>query len=584
MQPKRTYSRTDILAIVLMGFMAIFVFRLFWLQIINHDEYVQMARENQQRSFAIPSTRGEIYMMDKDKAVPVVLNQAVYTVIADPETVRSDEKEKIISEIRNVAGGEMVKDAEKRLDNKKSRYEVIARNISRKQAEELKKSNFSGIGFQRTSVRNYPEGQLAAQVLGFVNTEGKGQYGVEQRLEDRLKGQDGLLQAVTDVRNVPLTVGKDNIRIEPRQGENLVLSIDRNIQNYAEQALKTGVETAKATEGSVLIMNPRTGEIMAMANYPSFSPAEYYKEENPSVFMNTITMAPYEPASVIKTFTLSAGIDKGVITPESTYQNVDCIPIFGTDQPMCNALRGQGGTKTMQQVLNNSFNVGTITVARRLAGGDRVNLEARKIIYDYFHNKFGLGEKTGIEVAETEGYIYPPDSVEGNEVRYSAMTFGQSMNLTMIQVATAFSSVINGGEYYQPTLIAGEIDKNEQTKFEPKKSLRRTVSESTSTQVREMLRVARQSSWLSKDDRAGYVVGGKTGTAETISSDGSYTKNETVATYLGFGGIDSPEYVIMVRVAAPGKGMNLEGGLHAGPIFSDLSNWMIDYKKLAPRR
>lgn len=577
---RRTYSRTDILAMILLGCMALFVLRLFWLQVIKHEEYVSMAKQSQQRSFVIPAQRGEIYMMDDGTPVPVVLNQAAYTVIADPEIVKESDKSKIVKALRDVAGGEMLGSVEERLDREGSRYEVLARNITRTQAEKLKDYDFVGVGFQQGSIRNYPEGQLAAQVLGFVNSEGEGQYGVEQQLDERLGGRDGLLQSVTDVRNVPLNVGRDNVRIEPQAGEDVVLSIDRNVQSYTEEALRQGIESANATEGSVLVMDPRSGEVLAMANYPTFSPAEYYNVKDAGAFVNSTTMVPFEPASVIKSFTIATGIDKGVITPQSTYLNTDCIAV--ADRTMCNALRGLGGQRTMQEVLNNSLNVGTITVARKLGDGRSVNRQARDVMYDYFHNKFGLAKKTGIEVGEVSGYMYPPDTLEGNEVRYSAITYGQSLNLTMVQVGGGFSSMVNGGEYYQPTLVAGEM---EGSSMKPAKHspLRRSISESTSSQMVEMLRAARQTSWLGASDRPGYLIGGKTGTAETVADDGTYTINETVGTYIGFGGAERPEYVIMVRIAAPGKGLKLEGGLHAGPIFANISNWMIDYMKLAPR-
>ena len=576
-----TRSRTGLLAIILLGAMAIFVLRLFQLQILQHSEYVERARQSQQRSFVMPATRGEIYMMDGKVAVPVVLNQSAYTMIADPQTVKSSERDEILSSLREIAGGEMSEDAEGQLKNEKSRYEVLARNLTRAQAEALKKKDFSGILYQQGSIRSYPEGKLGAHVLGFVNTEGKGQYGVEGGLDERLKGSDGLLRSVTDVRNVPLTVGKDNIRVEPKSGENIVLTIDRNIQSYAEEALKSGLDKASAAEGSVLIMNPNTGQVLAMANYPTYDPAEYSKVEDASVFMNQTTMVPNEMGSIMKSFTIATGLDKGAITPQSTYMNTDCIEV--ADRTMCNSTKGLGGVTDIQGIITNSLNVGTITVGRRLGNGSQIDLSARQILYEYYHDRFGLGEKTGIEIAEEQGYIYPPDSVEGNEVRYSAMTYGQSMTLTMIQVATGFCSIVNGGQYYQPTLLDGTMDESGNLTPSQHKPIRQTISEQTSAEVRQLLYTARSSTWLGKEDKAGYIVGGKTGTSETVV-DGKYTQTETSATYIGYGGTDAPEYVIMVRVAAPGKGLNLEGGLHAGPIFTEISNWMIDYMKLAPRR
>lgn len=574
-------SRTGCLAIVLLVAMAAFVLRLFQLQILQYSKYTEMARASQQRQFIIPAERGKIYMMDGKTPAPVVLNQAVYTVIADPHAVNDKEREQIITSLREVAGGEMTDKAAERLSNKNSRYEVLAKNITRTQAEKLKEKNFAGILYQQGSLRSYPEGALGAHVLGFVNAAGEGQYGIEGALDKRLKGRDGLLQSVTDVRNVPLTVGKNNMRIEAKPGDNLVLTIDRNIQNQAEVALKKGIEAANATEGSAIVMNPKNGQILAMANYPTYNPAEFNKQKNPAVFMNSAAMVPFEPGSIVKSFSFATAIDKGAITPSSTYNNTDCIKV--ADRTMCNALKGLGGTMTIQGAFNNSLNVGTITAIRRLGNGSQINLAARQTLYEYYHDKFGFGSKTGLELGEAAGYIYPPDSVEGNEVRYSAMTYGQSMNLTMVQVAAGFSSLVNGGQYYKPTILGGTIDNEGRFQSTENKTLRQTVSGNTSSQMRTMLSTARHSSFLSKSDKPGYEIGGKTGTSEAVVN-GLYTQKETIATYIGYGGgKNGAEYVIMVRVAAPGRGINLQGNIHAGPIFTDISNWMIDYMKIAPK-
>ena len=574
------HSRTGWLAIVLLLAMAAFVLRLFYLQILQHGMYTELARASQQRQFIIPAERGKIYMMDGQALAPVVLNRMIYTVIADPQAVEDNERSKIITSLKEIAGGEMVHHAEAKLNNKKSRYEVLARNISRTQAEKLKKKNFTGILYQQGSIRDYPENGLGAHVLGFVNAAGDGQYGVEGALEKRLKGQNGLLQAVTDVRNVPLTVGKDNIRIEAKTGESIALTVDRNIQSYTESALKNGVEAAHATEGSVIVMNPNNGRVLAMANYPSYNPVEYAKQTNAAVFMNNVTMTPFEPGSIIKSFSFAAAIDKGAVTPSTVYNNTDCIKV--ADRTMCNALRGLNGPISIQGAFNNSLNVGTITAVRRLGNGSQINLPARQTLYDYYHDRFGFGQATGIELNEAAGYVYPPDSAEGNEVRYSAMTYGQSMNLTMVQVAAGFSSIVNGGQYYRPAIVSGSVDKNGKIHPSENKALRQTVSAGTSSQMRSMLATARGSSFLSKNDKPGYEIGGKTGTSEAVVS-GHYSQSETIATYIGYGGANRAEYVIMVRVAAPGRGINLQGNYHAGPIFTDISNWMIDYMKLAPK-
>lgn len=328
-------------------------------------------------------------------------------------------------------------------------------------------------------------------------------------------------------------------------------------------------------------MNPNNGQVLAMANYPTYDPAQFSKVEDAALFNNAVISAPYEPASVIKTFTLATGIDKGVITPQSTYVNTDSIKVY--DVTIRNTFLGLTGVTTMQDVLNNSLNTGTVTVAQRLGDGANINRQSRDTLYDYFYNRFGLGHGTGIELAnESAGLVISPEQQEGNAVRYSNMTFGQGLDVTMIQVAAGFSSVVNGGHYYQPTVVAGTLeDDNLSIKAQAPALKRQTVSSSTSATMRTMLHDARQSvSYMRDADKKGYTIGGKTGTAETLKN-GSYVKTETVGTYLGYGGKDAPEYVIMVQVAAPNR--NLEGGLHASPIFTDISNWMIEYRSIPPK-
>lgn len=579
MKGRLTHSRTGLLAVILLGIMAIFVLRLFQLQVVQHGLYVDLAARNQQRTLVIPATRGELYMLDGKTPAPVVLNRTVFTAVADPQIVPEEQRGAIVQALREVAGGEVVSDVEERLANKKSRYEVLARQLTLAQAEALRKKDFPGVLYQRGSVRSYPEGALGAQVLGFVNAQGEGQYGVEGALDKRLKGTDGLLRAVTDVRNVPLMIGKDDVHMEPKSGENLVLSIDRNVQSYAEEALKRGLDKAGATEGSLVVMNPNNGRVMAMANFPTFNPAEYSKVKDPAAFINAATMTPQEPGSIMKSFTMAMGIDKGVITPGTTYQNTDCTQVG--DRKICNAVRGMTGTTTMQQALNNSHNVGTVTVGRRLGDGSYINNAARQTIYQYFHDKYGFGEKTGIELSEAKGLITSPTEQEGNEVRYANMTFGQGMNLTPLQVTAAFCSIVNGGIYYQPTVVAGVKNADTVDWVKPK-TLRHTVSAGTSAQMRQMLDTTRHSFWVGKGDKPGYLIGGKTGTVELLVN-GAYSMKETAGTYIGFGGTDRPEYVIMIRVSAPGRHVALEGSVHASPIFTDMSNWMIDYLKLPPR-
>jgi cell division protein FtsI/penicillin-binding protein 2 len=570
-------SRSMILAAVLLGIMAVFVVRLFYLQVIQYDFYAKLANNEQVKRLTIPSKRGKIYALDGQTPIPLVMNQNIYTVFADPSITKNDDK--IIDVIQRVAGGNTRSNLKSLLEKKNSRYQILATRITRVQADKIKAENLNGIGFQEESERVYPEGSLAAQTLGYVNYSGIGQYGVEGKLNDRLTGTDGLLQSVTDVSAVPLTIGDKNINRPAVDGDNIVLSIDRNVQSYTEKALSDGLAKVGASRGSAIVVDPQTGKIMAMANMPTYDPAKFNKVIDAAAFNNAVVSAPYEPGSDVKTLTMATGIDKGVVSASSTYINTDSIQV--EDRIISNSIEGHTGEITFQTALSWSLNTGFVTVAERLGSGDSVNRVARDTMYDYFYNKFRLGQLSGVEVSgETAGTVISPEETEGNAVRYSNMAFGQGMDVTMVQVAAAFSSIVNGGKYYKPTVLAGIIDKNGD--YIPNKiaSPSIAVSESTANQVREMTHIAREL-FKSRGDKEGYYIGGKTGTSQVVIN-GRYSNDETVGTYLGFGGSEeTSRYVIMVQVS--GDHMVFGGSGDAMPIFTDISNWMLDYLKIQPK-
>ena len=572
-------SRTRILATVILVIVAIFVVRLFYLQVIKHDYYVGLAKEEQESRFVIPASRGQIYAMNGSTPVQLVMNENVYTLFADPVTI--DDKAKVVSTLKQIAGGNVRKDFDKLLDLKETRYQILATKLSRLQADKIKEIGLHGIGFQEVSQRVYPEGALAAQILGFVDNSGEGRYGLEGYENDELKGRDGVLQAVTDISNVPLTIGDKNIRTPKQDGKNIVLSIDRNVQSHTESALAAGLQRNGAKKGSVLVMEPNTGRILAMANLPTYSPAEYNKVEDVAAFNNETISAPYEPGSDVKTYTLATGIDKNVVKVSDTYNNTDYITV--ADRVISNATKGKTGIITFQTALTWSLNTGFVTIAQRLGNGSEITKSARDTIYDYFHNRLGLGEYTGIELAnEAKGTVISPDEADGNAVRYSNMSFGQGLDATIIQVAAGFSALVNGGNYYKPTIISGLItDEGYKQNPTPAPLRANVVAKSTSDQVKEATHVARASSFGSTD-KQGYYIGGKTGTSQVIIN-GQYSDSETVATYLGYGGgsADAPRYVIMVQVS--GQGQKLAGAADALPIFTDISNWMLDYLKVQPK-
>jgi cell division protein FtsI/penicillin-binding protein 2 len=569
-------SRSKVLATVVAVTMAIFSIRLFYLQIIEHSYYVEVANKEQIKRLTIPSKRGLIYALSGTDPVPLVMNQTVFTVFADPQTVTSSSK--VIDTIQKIAGGNARSNLQSLLDKKDSRYQILATRITRTQADKIKSANLSGIGFQEESQRVYPEGTLAAQTLGFVDSDGVGRYGVEGKLNTQLTGKDGLLQSVTDVSDVPLTIGNKNIDQPAVDGQNIVLSIDRNVQSHVEQALADGAKRTGAKQISAIVVNPQNGQIMAMANLPSYDPAKYNEVQDIAAFNNQVVSSPYEPGSDMKTLTMATGIDKGVVSADATYVNTDHIQV--EDRVISNATLGQTGTITFQHALNWSLNTGFVTVAMRLGDGNSITVGARNTMYDYFYNRFNLGKTTGVEVSgEVPGTIISPASQEGNAVRYSNMSFGQGLDVTMVQVASAFNSLVNGGKYYKPTVLAGTIDKNGNYTKNKIADPSTPISPSTAAQMKAMVHVARDST--NPGDRPGFYIGGKTGTSQVIK-DGTYADDETIGTYLGYGGSENlTNYVIMVRVS--GDHQKFAGAADAMPIFTDISNWMLNYLQIQPK-
>lgn len=575
-------SRSRILASVVLVIAAVFVLRLFYLQVIQHNHYVSLAQQEQVKKERLPATRGEIYALSGDSPVKLVLNETVYTVFVDPAVIiENDSADKVEKVMKAIAGGNVVDDFDKLLDKEDSRYQIIAKRVTRTQAEKIKDEKLSGIGFTAVSQRVYPEGQLAAQTLGFVNADGVGNYGLEGYMNDELAGKDGRLETVTDVSDVPLTIGDRNIREPAENGKNIVMSIDRNVQSKVEQALAAGIQRSRATDASVVVMDPNTGRVMAMANLPTYNPSEYYKVNDAALFNNGTISAPYEPGSDVKTYTMAAAIDKGVATANDTYYNTDSIKV--DDRTITNATKGYTGVISFQTALTWSLNTGFVTLAERLGNGKDITKTARDTMYEYFHDRLGLGQNTGIELAnEQKGIIISPDDADGNAVRYSNMSFGQGLDATLIQVTSGFCALINGGNYYKPTVISGYVNGEGEyvQNATPQPAKLGVVKETTSQQIKEMTYVARSS--FRGIDKAGYYIGGKTGTSQVIKN-GVYADDETIATYLGYGGsdIDHPEYVIMVSIH--GDHRILGGSADAMPIFTDISNWMLDYLKIQPK-
>ncbi|MBR3228829.1 penicillin-binding protein 2 [Candidatus Saccharibacteria bacterium] len=574
-------QRFKILRNIVFVLIGVILVRLFFIQIIEHNAWVAKADEQHTLLETITPKRGEIYMMDDGEPVVVVLNQTMYQVVIDPTVTKKEDIEKVVNEyVKEYT----VADLNEVYNTEGLRYAIIAKNVPRETAEKIAESGIPAIWLKKTNQRVYPEGELASGLLGFVNNEGVGQYGVEGSLNKVLAGKEGLIKTTADINKVALSIGNDNIKIPAEDGENLVLSVDRGLEKGVEEIAAETVASSTATNAAVLIMDPSTGEVITMANVPTYSPGNYTEVTDASVFVNQVTDVPYEPASICKNFAFSAAINEGLMTSETTYFNqgyeiVDDWKIQNAEQRA-----SLYGTITMKDALYWSLNTGSI-YALKLLGGDTttINQTGREKLYDYYHNKFRLGQITGIELVEAEGYIEDPNEGWGRNSTYANMTFGQNLGITMIQTATAFSAVVNGGTYHTPSVVRGVMENGE---FKAKSFVEdvndKILSDETSAMMRDMLVNNRGYKVRGGIDRPGYAIGGKSGTAQVVVN-GAYddTFAQLVGSYIGFVGPTNelPKYVIMVKMW--GEGQSIDSG-QAMTLFDSLSNYLIDYLKIKP--
>lgn len=560
--------------------LAVFVIRLFYLQIVRHDYYHTQALAGQLKEYSIPAERGTIEAYENGNTVPLVLNQKLYTLYVDPVFIKNASDSAL--KIAVITKGN-VADYAKKMKLKSTRYVILAKRLDEDQKNKITALKLPGVGTQPQDYRIYPQDTMAAQLLGFVNNDGVGKYGIEQALNSSLSGAPGQLKAITDAAGVPLAASKDNVQINPKNGSDVVLTLDIGMQKQLENILKAGLDRAKSSSGSALIMDPNTGSIKAMANWPTYDPSQYFNVTDASVFNNSAVSAPLEVGSTMKSLTASAALNMGVIKPSTSYYDpshwsLDGHQITNIEED------GGAGTHNIADILNLSINTGATWMLMQMGGQTGVvNRQARDRWHDYMVNHFELGKATGIEQGyEGSGYIPDPDSGYALQLTYANTSFGQAMTATMLQMGTALSSIVNGGTYYQPHLV----DQLGGSTKKPKILRTGVVSSQVSSSMRSLLDyVVRQHfeqgfSYLNFPSN--YEVGGKTGTAQIANPKGGYYADRYNGTYIGFVGGDKPEYVIAIRVNEPRIG-GYAGSGAAQPIFADLAHMLINNFNVTPK-
>lgn len=581
-------ARINFLYVLLAAIIGIFGLRAFYIQVIRYSYYHQRALSDQLVQSTIPASRGIIEAEDGNSVVPIVLNQKLYTVYADPTLVKNPDK--VAQTLASVLGGNEA-NYRKLITTKNTRYVVLAHKVSAANRNTLLAKKYPGVGALELDYRTYPQGALAAQVLGFVNESGKGEYGLEQALDPQLSGTPGELKAITDASGVPLAATGNNVDIAPKAGDNVVLSLDIGIQRQVEQILAQEYKKTKSQGLSAVVIDPNTGQVKAMANYPSFDPSNYDNVSDPSLFENAAVSNAIEPGSTMKTLTTSAALNVGAIQPDSTFYDpahwlIDGFNITDIEQD------GGARQQSVASTLALSLNTGAVWMLMQMSqpGGTRINQKGIETWHDYMTNHFRLGQPTGIEQGyESAGYV-PPADMNNSAVglQFANTAFGQGVQVTALQMAAALSSILNGGTYYQPTLVAQTVDPNtgQTTTNQPKVLQRNVVSPQTGQALIPLMQGV-VSQYLHEgfgfmNFPSNYLVGGKTGTAQLAKPGGGYYDNIFNGTYLGFVGGNKPQYVIAVFNIKPNV-PGYAGSLGGQPVFADIAHMLINDGDVTPK-
>jgi cell division protein FtsI (penicillin-binding protein 3) len=590
MQPRQTtfswltpIQRIRIWYALLLLLCAVSIVRLFYLQVIRHDYYQKAALKGQLKQYEVPAERGIIEAHSGNTTVPIVLNESKYTLFADPKFVKDPKS--AADAVARIIGGS-ADNYEKQIRTPDTRYVVLAKKLNKDQQSRLDGLKLKGIGTREVPYRTYPQNTLAAQLLGFVNDDGEGKYGIEQALNNELKGTPGELKAITDAQGVPLAANKDNIVTEPQPGDKLLLTIDIGIQEQLEDILKSGLDKAVSKSGSAVIIDARSGAIKAMANYPTYNPAEFYKVDDASKFTNDAVSAPLEVGSTMKPLTAAAALDLKVVDKNTTYYDPSRFQI---DDAVVSNIEEDGGpgTRSIADILQLSLNTGATWLLMQMGGG-HINQLARQRWHDYMVNHYEFGKLTGIEQGyEAEGSIPDPNKGYGLNIQYANTAFGQGMTATPLQMAAAFAAMLNGGTYYRPHLVDKKTsgDGNETT-VKPEVVRSQVVSADVSQSIKEFMEYTISKNYLTygmTKPRPEFSIGGKTGTAQIAKPSGGYYDDRYNGMFMGFVGGNDPQYVIAIRVNEP-KIHGYAGSKAAAPIFGAVANMLIDNSSVMPRQ
>lgn len=557
--------RAFTVATILLACVGLIVAKLFYLQIIQHDYYLALAKEEHWSREEIPAERGTIFDCNGNILAMSAMHEAAYA-----DTRSLDDPDKVADLLAPVLQ-EPVEVLRGKLRQKQPAPVLLKDGLPYDVAQNVRKLSLSQVFLLPKPRRVYPEGSLAAQTLGVVGVDSQGLSGLEAHLNAQLGGKPGVILAERDTGGeaIALTISE---YLLPERGRDVTVTLDRFIQRVAEEELERGIARSEAKGGSVVVMEPRTGAILAIANHPSFDFADphLFSEEKVPLYRSPAVSDMYEPGSVFKIITMAAGLDSGAVAADHAYLNEGSFSYAGG--VVRNAISRPQGMESMTQVLVRSSNIGAAYVAVKTG---------RDTFYRYVR-AFGFGQTAGIELlGESPGLLRMPGDKDWVEFDLATNSFGQGISVTPIQMAAATAVVANGGTLMKPRLLKSISGPEGPETYSPV-VVRQVISPKTARTLTEML-VAAVDATDGEEHRQSYLPGyklaGKTGTAE-IPDESGYRKGSTITSFAGFGPADDPRFVIVVKIVEPQVSEWAEAV--AAPVFRDIAKQLLGYYGVPP--
>ena len=557
----------------------IIIARFFQIQVLEYNKYKEKADRQHKSEVKLTGDRGNIYFQNIKSGdnFPVAINLITYNIGIDANMIATNNKsneaqikEIIANSFTDIDKSRLAEEFNK-TDNK---YYIFARDIPEEIANPIKEKNLKGLIFEKKSTRFYPEKTLGSQVIGFLskNTQ-NGQYGVEQYYDKQLRGEDGFAKIeAKDNRGIWLANTEQDKKVAVN-GDNIVLTIDHTIQFKLEEVLAELANEYKTKVALGAIMNPQTGEILAMASNPSFDVNEYNKVEDISLFKNPVVSSLYEQGSIFKPITVGIGLDKKVITPNTTYEDKGIEIINGRE--VSNWSNKTYGTQTMSYSLENSLNLGMMFIQRKLGREDFVS---------GIKDKFQIGNKTDIDLpGEVSGNINNLTQPErdAREIDYANASFGQGISMTPIRILTSFNSIINGGKIIKPRIVKSiQSPDGEIQTFEPEIQ-GQSMSAESARELSKMLVDVIEKGSAKPASVAGYSIGGKTGTGQ-IAVNGKYIKDggPTYQSFIEFATLDNPKYTLLISLDTPQGARFADSSVV--PKVKKLNEFLLNYFAMPP--